>query len=69
RSLTAQARLSAGVLAALPLVGTAGFSLLDPGVARLLLTTPAGWCCLVVGGALEVAGVAVARRLVATVGP
>jgi len=68
RALTAQARLSAGVLAALPVVGTAGFSLLDPGVARILLLTPAGWCCLVVGGVLEVAGVVVVRRLVARVG-
>ena len=69
RSLTAQARLSAWVLAALPVVGTLGFSLLDPGVARVLLTTPAGWVCLVVGGALEGAGIVVVRRLVATVAP
>lgn len=69
RSLTAQARLSAWVLAALPVVGSAGFSLLDPGVARVLLTTPAGWTCLLVGGALELAGVAVVRRLVAAVAP
>ncbi len=68
-ALTAQARLSAGVLAALPLVGTVGFSLLDPGVARVLLLTPAGWCCLLVGGLLEAAGVVVVRRLVATVAP
>lgn len=67
RSLTAQARLSAWVLVALPLVGTFGFSLLDPGVARVLLTTPAGWVCLLVGGALELGGVLVVRRLVATV--
>ena len=69
RSLTAQARLSAWVLAALPVVGTLGFSLLDPGVARVLLTTPAGWVCLAVGGALESGGVVVVRRLVATVAP
>lgn len=69
RSLTAQARLSAGVLAALPLVGTLGFSLLDPGVARVLLTTPAGWACLLVGGVLEAGGVVAVRRLVATVAP
>jgi tight adherence protein B len=64
RSLTAQARLSAWVLASLPVAGTVGFSLLDPGVARVLLTTPAGWACLVVGGAMELTGVAVIRRLV-----
>ena len=69
RSLTAQARLSAWVLAALPVVGTLGFSLLDPGVARVLLVTRAGWACVLVGGALELAGVVVVRRLVATVAP
>lgn len=69
RSLTAQARLSAWVLAALPVVGTVGFSLLDPGVARVLVATPAGWVCLLVGGALELGGVVVVRRLVATVAP
>ena len=53
RALTAQARLSAGVLVALPVVGTVGFSFLDPAVGRVLLLTPSGWACLVVGGALE----------------
>jgi tight adherence protein B len=69
RALTAQVRLSAWVLAALPLVGVVGFSVLDPGVARVLLTTPAGWACLLVGGAMEAGGVLVVRRLVATVAP
>lgn len=69
RSLTAQARLSAWVLAALPIVGVLGFSLLDPGVARVLLATPPGWACLLVGGAMEAGGVLVVRRLVATVAP
>jgi tight adherence protein B len=67
RSLVAE--VSAWVLASLPVVGTVGFSLLDPGVARVLLTTPAGWACLVVGGAMELTGVAVIRRLVGAVAP
>ena len=69
RSLTAQVRLSAWVLAALPVVGAAGFSLLDPGVVRVLLATRAGWACLVVGAVLETGGVVVVRRLVASVAP
>lgn len=69
RSLTAQARLSAWVLAALPVVGTVGFSLLDPGVLRVLLTTRAGGACLFTGAVLEAAGVVVVRRLVASVAP
>jgi tight adherence protein B len=66
-ALTAQARLSAVVLAALPIVGAIGFSVLDPQVGRLLLTTPAGWACLVIGGCLDLAGLLVVRRMVGSV--
>lgn len=68
RALAAQARSSAAVLVTLPVVGAVGFSLLDPAVARTLFTTVPGWCCLAVGGALDLAGaralaVIVARAL------
>ena len=66
-ALTAQARLSAVVLAALPIVGAIGFSVLDPQVGRLLLTTPAGWACLVIGGCLDLAGLLIVRRMVGSV--
>jgi tight adherence protein B len=64
RALASQARTSAGVLVALPILGAAGFSLLDPRVARTLLTTPAGLACLVTGTALEAAGAWVLSRMV-----
>lgn len=64
RSLATQARTSAAVLAALPVLGAACFALLDPSVARTLLATPAGWVCLLAGGALDALGALVMRRMV-----
>ena len=65
RALAAQARSSAAVLVALPVVGAAGFSLLDPAVARTLFTTVPGWCCLALGGTLDLVGARVIVALVA----
>src|SRR5690606_16715800 len=53
RALASQARTSAGVLVALPVLGAAGFSILDPRVARTLVGTGAGRACLVLGVALD----------------
>jgi len=64
RALASQARASAGVLAALPVLGALGFSLLDLRVGRTLLTTPAGLLCLVVGASMEAAGAWVLSRMV-----
>ena len=64
RALASQARTSAGVLVALPVLGAVGFSLLDPRVARTLVTTPVGIACLVAGTALEAAGAWVLSRMV-----
>lgn len=64
RALATQATSSALVLVALPPFGAACFCLLDPAVARTLFATPLGWCCLVVGGALDIAGAWVMRSLV-----
>jgi tight adherence protein B len=64
RSLTSQARTSAAVLVALPPFGAACFAVLDPAVAALLLTTPIGWVCIVVGVALDLAGAWVLHRMV-----
>lgn len=65
RALTSQARAGVAVLAALPVVGAAGFALLDPGVADVLVGTPVGWLCLGVGALLDGAGLLLARRMVA----
>lgn len=64
RALTAQARAAVAVLGALPLVGAASFSLLDPRVAGVLLGTGIGWACLVAGACLDAAGVALSAHLV-----
>jgi tight adherence protein B len=64
RALTTQARLSALVVGAAPLAFLAVATALDPGSAERLVTTGAGRTCLVVGLALEAAGVAWMRRLV-----
>lgn len=64
RALTAQARAAVAVLGALPLVGAATFSILDPRVAGVLVGTGVGWACLVGGLCLDAAGVAVSAHLV-----
>jgi tight adherence protein B len=67
RALSSQARSSAAVLVALPVLGAVGFSMVEPAVASMLLTTRAGWLCLVVGVGLDVAGAKVIARLVRSV--
>lgn len=52
-ALSVQARLSAGVLSAAPVAFTFLLATVDPGSARFLLRTPAGWACIVVGVALD----------------
>lgn len=64
RALASQARSSAAVLVALPLVGVVGFTVVDPAVGRTLLGTTAGRICLGVGLTLEILGALVMSRLV-----
>lgn len=67
RSQAAQARLSASVLTWVPL-GVAGLAIVaDEHVRRVLLTTPLGWTCLMLGGGLSTLGRRWIRRL--TEGP
>lgn len=63
RALATQARLSAGVLAAVP-PGFAALGLaVDGRTATFLLATPAGLGCLVTGCVLEAAGIAWMARI------
>lgn len=64
RALATQARSSAAVVAALPLVGVTGFVVLDPEVGRTLVGTAAGRACLVAGIALDVVGTWVLGRMI-----
>jgi len=64
RSLTTQAWTSVWALAALPLVGAAVFTLVDPRVADVLVSTGPGRVCLVAGVVLDGAGLWGAGRLV-----
>jgi tight adherence protein B len=57
RAQSAQARLSALVIAVLPLAFAAWCLVADPRSAAFLVTTPAGWACAAVGLALEALGV------------
>jgi tight adherence protein B len=66
-ALATQARTSALVLGLLPAFGSALFCLLDPAVARTLLTTSAGWACLVVGMGANLAGVVALRAITSRV--
>jgi tight adherence protein B len=56
RALATQARASAAVLTAAPLVFAALVSTIEPGIAGFLLTTPLGLGCLVVGLCLDGVG-------------
>jgi tight adherence protein B len=67
RSQAAQARLSASVLTWVPL-SVAGLAILaDEHVRRVMLTTPLGWTCLMLGSGLSTLGRRWIRRL--TEGP
>ena len=64
RAMTSQARSSAAVLVALPVLGAALFCLLDPTVAHTLAMTSAGRLCVLVAVLLDAAGGWVMSRLV-----
>ncbi|MEU5401287.1 type II secretion system F family protein [Streptomyces sp. NPDC005963] len=64
RAHLAGARSTIGLLALLPLVGLAMGWALGADPLRVLLHTPAGLACLVIGGTLEAVGVYWAARIV-----
>ncbi len=65
QALTSQARASAAVMVLAP-VGFAAYAWTADGrVARLVLTTPFGWACLLGGLGLDLAGAAWMARLTA----
>jgi tight adherence protein B len=61
---SAQARLSASVIASLPVVFVAWTLLADHRTAATLLGTPVGWLCLTVGLSLDAVGLVWVRALV-----
>lgn len=63
RALAAQTRLSAAVLTVLPLGFAALVAAADSRIASFLLTTPAGWFCLVGGAVLDAFGAWWMQRL------
>nr|WP_078969576.1 type II secretion system F family protein [Streptomyces natalensis] len=65
RAELAGPRATALMLALLPVAGLAMGGALGADPLRVLLHTPAGWGCLVIGGLLEWAGVAWTARIVA----
>lgn len=68
RAATAQARVSATVVAALPVVFLGIMSAGAGEQTRLLFGEPVGWLLLGVGGTLEAAGIMWIRRLTGSVG-
>lgn len=64
-ALTAQGRLQAWVVGALPPVLVLVLARMEPGAMSLLWTTPTGWGVLALVAGLEVAGVWLIRRIVA----
>jgi len=66
QALTAQGRMQAWVMAALPLLLATVLHQLDPQAMRLLWYTPVGWVVLAVISVLEICGWLLIRRIVAT---
>jgi tight adherence protein B len=67
RSLSAQTRVSAWVVALAPLAFFAFSAITDPGSLGVMASSGGGRLCLVLGLALELAGVATMRALLASV--
>lgn len=66
RSLSSQARASAALLVALPVLVGAVAVAFDSSTRQVLLGTPLGWACLAGAVLLDAAGVAWMRRLLAS---
>ena len=64
RALTAQGKLQAIVVGALPVVLMAVLHRMEPQAMGLLFRTPVGWATLAVVALLELAGLVVIRRIV-----
>ncbi|WP_202109662.1 type II secretion system F family protein [Bordetella sp. 02P26C-1] len=64
RTLTAQGRLQAWIVGALPLLLLVALSYLDPDAMHQMWTTTAGWITLAVVATLELAGIWLIRRIV-----
>lgn len=64
RALGSQARTSAFVLVATPVVFAGVVATADPQIRHVLLATPLGWTCIVAGAVLDAAGAWWMSRLV-----
>ncbi|MBO1110629.1 type II secretion system F family protein [Bordetella petrii] len=64
RALTAQGRLQAWIVGALPLLLAAVLDRMEPDAMAVLWHTPLGWAVLAVVAGLETAGVLLIRRIV-----
>lgn len=63
RSLSSQARASAALLLALPVVVGTVMAVVDPATRRVLVGTPLGWGCVVGAAALDAVGLVWMRQL------
>lgn len=64
RALTSQGRMQAWIMASLPLILAAAIYSLDPGAMSQLWGSALGWGVLVLIAMLELAGIALVRRIV-----
>lgn len=63
-ALTAQGRMQAWIVGALPILLLGALTLLEPEAMSLLWSTPLGWCALALLCGLEFAGMFLIRRIV-----
>src|SRR5690606_18129734 len=64
QTLTAQGRLQAWIVGALPVLLLAALSYLEPDMMAVLWHTPVGWGVLMLLCVLEIAGMVLIRRIV-----
>lgn len=64
RALTAQGRMQAWIMAALPVILAVALHAIDPASMSLLWRTAQGWALMGLIGVLEVAGIMLVRRIV-----
>ena len=64
----AQARASAAMLVVAPVVFAVAMAIADDGVRQVLVSTPVGWACLLIGASLDLFGGWWMRKIIGAVG-
>ncbi len=64
RSLSAEGRMTAGVLVAIPILIAAGLFIMSPGYIKILYTERAGWFIIGIAAFMMLTGIAIIHRMI-----